>query len=370
MTVGVEEEFLLIDPETRTLAPVAEAVIAKASPLLGDRVTPELTLYQVESRSEPHTSLADLAEQLHAMRLHLAQAATASGARLISSGAPVLLPAGPPPLSSGERYVRSAAQFAALDDEQVSCACHIHIGFENRDQALHVSNHLRLWLPALITVAANSPFWGGRDTGYASWRTIAWNRWPVAGPPPYFASTSHYDDLVATLISTGAILDHRGVYWDIRPSHHLPTLEVRVADAALTVNHTVLLAALVRAAAGTALNAVRRREPVARPEPHLMRAAHWRAARDGLAGQTVNLSHPHHRLEPAQHHLRDFLTWLRTALHRHNDLRHLEALACHLQHHGTGASHQRRAYQRRHRFTDVVDDLVTRTLTPPVSRQS
>ncbi|MCK7624464.1 glutamate--cysteine ligase [Streptomyces sp. RS10V-4] len=366
MTIGVEEEFLLIDPETRLLAPVADAVIAKAAPALGDHVTPELTRYQVETRTDPHTSLAALAEQLHATRRQVAEAAATSGARLVSSGAPVLLPAGPPPLTSGERYARSAAQFGALDDEQVACACHIHLGFDDRDLALRVSNHLRVWLPALITVAANSPFWDGRDTGYASWRNIAWNRWPVAGPPPHFASTGHYDDLVATLIGTGAVLDHRGVYWDIRPSHHLPTLEVRVADAAPTVDHTVLLAGLVRAAAATALESVRRGEPAPQPDPHLLRAACWRAARHGLAGHAVNLTH--HALEPTQRHLRDFLTWLRSALSRHGDLRHVETLTAHLHRHGTGAAYQHRAYRRRQRLTDIVDDLVTRTLSPPLPR--
>ncbi|WP_256725820.1 glutamate--cysteine ligase [Streptomyces sp. IMTB 2501] len=365
--MGVEEEFLLVDPETRFLVPLAESVIAKASPELGDRVGPELTLYQVETRTDPHTRLTALADQLHSTRVQLARAASAGGARLVSSGAPILHPGGPPPITRGDRYARSAAWFAALDDEQVSCACHIHIGFDDRDHALQVSNHLRVWLPTLIAVAANSPFWAERDTGYASWRTMAWSRWPVAGPPPHFASTDHYDDLVATLIGTGAVLDHSGIYWDIRPSHHLPTLEIRVADAALTVDHTTLLAGLVRAAAATALDAVHRHQPAPQLDPHLLRSAYWLAARDGLTGNALDLTRS--RLQPAARRLHTFLTWLAPALRRHGDHQHIETLTTHLRPHATGTARQHIAYQQRHRFTDVVDTLVTHTLVPPNSHQ-
>ncbi|WP_143343147.1 carboxylate-amine ligase, partial [Crossiella equi] len=170
----------------------------------------------------------------------------------------------------------------ALDDEQVCCACHVHLGIADRDQAVKVSNHLRPWLPTLIALSGNSPLWAGRDTGYASWRTITWHRWPVSGPPPVFASAAHYDDVVGELIESGAVLDRAGVYWDIRPSTHVPTLEIRVADTGATVADTVLLTALLRAAGTTVL-----RDPASPPpaaDPVLLRAACWRAARDGLDG--------------------------------------------------------------------------------------
>ncbi|WP_369386305.1 glutamate--cysteine ligase [Streptomyces sp. CG1] len=363
LTVGVEEEFLLVDPYTRSLVPVASPVIATARAKLDDLVTPELTCYQAETRTEPHRNLGALAEQLYANRLLLSRAAAAHGAGLVSTGTPVLSPAGAPPVMPGERYERSARAFGALDEEQVCCACHVHVGMDSHEEAVQVSNRLRPWIAVLIAAAANSPLWGGRDTGHASWRTVCWARWPAAGPPPYFESAAHYDDVVATLIGTGVVLDAGGIYWDIRPSHHLPTLEVRLADAALTVDDTVLIAALVRAAAATALVEARAGRPAPRPEPHLLRAASWRSAHDGLTGAALD---PVSREPaPSSRRMHSLLAWIRPALASHGDTSLVESLLKRLHLHGTGAVRQRAAARHRQRPADTVDYLLTHTLTPP-----
>ncbi|WEO93489.1 glutamate--cysteine ligase [Streptomyces sp. FXJ1.172] len=365
LTVGVEEEFLLVDPHSRLLVPMAVPVIAAAQDKLGDLVAPELTCYQVETRTEPHRDLRALAEQLYANRLCLSRAAAAHGAGLVSSGTPVLAPAGAPPLMPGRRYERSARSFGALDEEQVCCACHVHVGMDSREEAVQVSNHLRRWIAVLIAVAANSPLWGGRDTGHASWRTVCWARWPAAGPPPHFESAGHYDDLVATLIGTGVVLDAGGIYWDIRPSHHLPTLEVRLADAGLTVDDTLLITALVRAAAAVALAEVRAGRTAPQPEPHLLRAASWRSAHDGLTGTVLDpLSR---EPAPSSRQIRSLLAWLRPALAWNGDTTLVDSLLSRLHLHGTGAVRQRAALRRRQRPADTVDYLLARTLTAPGS---
>ncbi|MFE7413815.1 carboxylate-amine ligase [Streptomyces laurentii] len=363
LTVGVEEEFLLVDPGTRQVVPAAPPVIATARARLGDLVGPELTRYQVETRTAPHRDLGALAEQLYANRLHVSRAAAAHGAGLISSGTPVLAPGGPPPLMPGDRYARSARTFGALDEEQVCCACHVHIGVDSREEAVQASNHLRGWIAVLIAVAANSPLWDGRDTGHASWRTLCWARWPAAGPPPYFESAGHYDELVAGLVDTGVIIDAGGVYWDIRPSHHLPTLEVRVADAGLTVDDTLLIAALVRGAVAAALDAVRAGLPAPPTDPHLLRAASWRSARNGLTSALID---PASRgLVPSSRLMRGLLDWIRPALARHGDAERVASLVSRLGLHGTGAVRQRAALRRRGEASDSVDYLLARTLAAP-----
>ncbi|MEU3370399.1 glutamate--cysteine ligase [Streptomyces sp. NPDC006660] len=362
----MEEEFLLVDPRTRTLAPDAEVVIATARAELGPRIGPELTAYQIETRTDPHTDLTALAEQLRTTRLVAARAAADHGVRLVASGAPVLAPPGAPPLTAGERYARSSAAHGALDDEEVACACHVHIGLGDRGQALAVSNHLRTWLPALTALTANSPFWAGRDTGHASWRSVTRHRWPVSGPPPLFASLSHYEDLVAALLATQTCPDTGGIYWDIRPSHTHPTLEIRIADTQPTVDDTVLLTALIRAAAATALREARSGRPAPQPDPQLLRAACWRAARDGLTGTALNLTH--HRLEPARAQLRALRDWVAPALAAHpSDARTVDAQLRRIERTGTGAQRQRAAHARRHTYEDVVDTLITQTVAPPGS---
>jgi carboxylate-amine ligase len=355
LTVGAEEEFLLVDPVSRAVSAQAGAVVAEAADELGDRVGPELTRYQVEVRTDPHSSLADFAEQVRSTRAAVVRAAARRGLRVISSGSPVLGQVSPPPLTAGPRYTASAAVFGALDDEQCVCACHIHVGVPDLATALQISNRLRPWIPALIALTGNSPFWAGRDTGYASWRTTTWGRWPVAGPPPYFESPSHFEDLVAGFIATGSIMDRGGLYWDIRPSHHVPTLEFRVADATATPRETVLLAGLVRAMAATALRAATTGEPAVRPAPEMLRAACWRAARDGLTGQGIDLSTG--RLSPAADQIDQLLSSLQPALKDHGDTELVNTLWSRVRATGNGADRQRAAHQRRRRLTDVVDHL-------------
>lgn len=358
VTVGVEEEYLLVDPVSRELSTEAGAVVKEAAAELGDRITTELTAYQIEVRTRPHQTLAGLADDVRSLRASVTRAAARLGLRIISSGSPVLGQQMPPPITSGPRYARSVSTFRALDDEQSVCACHVHVGVSDLTAALDISNHLRLWLPTLTALSANSPFWQARDTGYASWRTVTWWRWPIAGPPPFFESRSHFEDLVDSLITTGSIMDRGGLYWDIRPSHHVPTVEVRVADAASTVNDTVLLAGAVKGLALRALQAISEGRPAPRPQQEMLRAASWRAARDGLAGKAVGLTAGH--LVPAISQVRRLLAEVEGALPL-NEASYVRAQGSRLITGGNGADRQRAAYARRSSLNDVVDCLISAT---------
>ncbi|MVO85546.1 YbdK family carboxylate-amine ligase [Streptomyces sp. p1417] len=359
LTVGIEEELLLVDPVSRAVSPRGPEVARSVAGELGGRVGTELTRYQVELRTDPHTGLAAAGEQIRASRAALVRAAARHGLRVASSGTPVFGQASPLPVTPGPRYARSVATFRALDDEQSTCACHIHVGLPDPRDAVQVSNHLRPWLPTLTALAANSPYWAGQDTGYDSWRATCWGRWPVAGPPPYFESPAHFDELVHGLVEAGAVMDRSGLYWDIRPSHHVPTLEVRVADAALTAGDTVLLAALVRALTTAALHAVRTGEPAPRPAPEMLRAACWRAARDGLTGDGIDPVTG--GLVPQTELVERLLARVAPALRRHGDLDLTREQWARLRAEGNGAERQRAAFRRRSSLHDVVDYVVSVT---------
>lgn len=358
VTVGVEEEYLVVDPVSRELSAEAGKVVEEAAAELGDRVTTELTAYQIEVRTRPHRTLAGLAEDVRSLRASVARAAARLGLRIISSGSPVLGQQTPPPITSGPRYAQSVSTFRALDDEQSVCACHVHVGVPDLTVALDISNHLRPWLPTLTALSANSPFWQARDTGYASWRMVTWWRWPIAGPPPFFESPRHFEDLVDSLVATGSIMDRGGLYWEIRPSHHVPTVEVRVADAASTVHDTVLLAGVVKGLALGALEAASEGMPAPRPQQEMLRAASWRAARDGLAGEAVDLTTGH--LVPAISQVRRLLADAERALPL-KDASYVRAYGSRLITGGNGADRQRAAYARRSSLNDVVDCLISAT---------
>lgn len=357
---GVEEEFLLVDPVTRTVAPRAAAVRDRARPALGDRVSGEITKFQLETKTLPCHDAGELLGQLTVARAQLAAAAEAEGLRIIASGTPVLGAAVPPPITEGARQDRGTSAFRGLHDEISICAVHVHVEMPDRERAVLVSNHLRQYLPAFIALSANSPYWAERDTGYASWRTMNWCRWPVAGPPPYLTSAAHYDELVATMLAAGGLVDEGTIFWDIRPSAHLPTLEVRVADMPVTAAESVLLAVLVRALAVNAAAAVDHGDPGPVIAPELLRLAYWRAARDGMDGCGIDV-HTGRPL-PAAELVSRLVREARAVMTANNELDLVTCWLRGLAASGTGAARQRAAAARRGELADVVDDLIVRTV--------
>jgi carboxylate-amine ligase len=360
LTLGVEEEYLVVDPVTRAVVPDGPEVARRAAVDLGEAVSTEITRFQVEARTPPCTDIGELRRAIYRMRAIVIDAAASLGRRIVASGTPVLGGVVPPPIGDHPRYQQSLRVYRALDDEQTICACHIHVGITDREQAVQVSNHLRHHLPILIALTANSPFWDGRDSGYASWRTLVCARWPVAGAPPYFSSLGHYERLVSTLLQAEVLLDRASIYWDVRPSSHVPTLEIRVADVPTNLEDTVLLAALIRGLVVVALASVERGERAPQIPPELLRAAYWRAARDGMEGNGIDV-HNTSQLRPAAQIAQRLIEHARPGLRHSGDYELVNASLHKLITTGGGAAHQRAAFARSGSLTDVVDYLITHT---------
>ncbi|MFB7664348.1 glutamate--cysteine ligase [Kitasatospora sp. NPDC056138] len=358
-SVGVEEEYLLVDPGSREVRPCAAAVVKRAAVELGDQVSPELAQFQIEAKTLPCVGLDELHRQLRRMREVVAAAAEAEGVRAIATGSAVLGDAVPTQVSELPRYRAQLDTYRGLVSEHAICACQVHVCVPDREQALLTVNHLRPWMSVLVALMANSPFWAGRDTGYASWRRLMWDRWPVAGPPPYFSDLADHDRCLESLAVTGALLDQRAVYWDIRLSTRYPTLEIRVADMPVTAEESALLAGLVRALAVTALTAVEHGDPGPPVSAEQLRAACWRAARDGLSGSGIDPRSG--RLVPAGQTVDSLLDHVRPALEELGDLPAVTEGLRRLAAAGTGAERQRAVHARRRSLTDVVDFLAAQT---------
>ncbi|MBY6438054.1 glutamate--cysteine ligase [Rhodococcus kroppenstedtii] len=286
-TVGVEEEFFLVDPVTSRLVDCNGAV-ADRGRATGVDVVSELTRYQVETNSRPERDMHRLRRLLAASRRGLSAAAHSCGVAVLAAGVcPTPAPErGPAAISDTSRYHRLAETHGALAFADPCCGCHIHVEMPDRATAIGVSNHLRPWLPVLLALTANSAIHDGVDTRHRSWRSVLWGRWPTAGPPPVHRSPEHFDETVRMLIDCGAILDEASLYWDIRPSAHHPTIEIRVSDIPATVEETVLLAALVRALATTARWAHDAGRPA--PEPQFLDMAYRCAQHSGMDGTALD----------------------------------------------------------------------------------
>ncbi|MFF4266084.1 glutamate--cysteine ligase [Streptomyces virginiae] len=359
LTVGVEEEFLLVDARSFRVVPAAPLVLATADGLPGE-LHPEGTRYQVEISTPIAHSAASLRAELAALRRTVGRAARAHGCRLLAAPSPVVAVEGPLHLTDDEpRQREQHRRFGALTDTLVSCGRHIHIGTLDVDTAVAVSNRIRPWLPTLIALAANSPFWGGRDTGHASWRAMAWSGWPSAGLPPHFTSTAHFRRSVQTLLGSGAALDTKMVYWDLRPSGHWPTLEIRAPDMSPDIDSAILQAELARALVSTALREIAERRPEPAVRDDVLRLARWRAAHDGLEGFGLD---PYSGTElPAADLAEALLDLVAPELSAAGDLDHAAKTLAGLLRDGSGAHRQRVAFARRQDLTDVLRHLTDET---------
>ncbi|MDG9705991.1 glutamate--cysteine ligase [Streptomyces sp. DH37] len=283
-SVGVEEELLLVSADSGEPQAVSGAVLASVGE--GEELEKELQEEQLETGTRPRTQMVDLAVEVRRWRGAASQRARAVGAEVAALATSPL--AVDPSLSPGDRYRRMVGEYGLTAQEQLTCGLHVHVGVESDEEGVAVMDRIRPWLAPLLAMSANSPFWQGEDSGYASYRNRVWGRWPSAGPVEVFGSAENYHERVRSMIGTGALLDEGMVYFDARLARNYPTVEVRVADVCLDARDTVLLAALVRALVETAARAWRAGEPPAPVDVGLLRLAGWRASRSGLTGDLVH----------------------------------------------------------------------------------
>ncbi|MFE2876504.1 YbdK family carboxylate-amine ligase [Streptomyces roseus] len=338
-TVGVEEEFFLVDPHTRLVVPAGPVVAARAAGRVGDLVAEEFALCQVEGRTPPCRSGAELCGHLDRVRAALVGAARAEGVRVCASGTPVLQGPGPVQVADHARYLAAGLQYRSMMDDFAVSALHVHVHLPDRELAVWTANRLRPWLPLLIAVSANSPFHRGTDTGYAGYRTVLRSRFPCLGPPPYARTLQEHERLAAAISASEAMLDPTTAYWDLRPHPRLPTLEIRVMDVLPDVRDTVAVALLLRALVTTLAGRACEHGPGPAWEAEVLRAACWRAARDGWSAACFDPASGRYR--PADDIAADTVALLRPALEASGDAREVEALFRRIAEHGDAATRQR-----------------------------
>ncbi|GHB40580.1 putative glutamate--cysteine ligase 2 [Streptomyces viridiviolaceus] len=358
-TVGVEEELLLVNPETGDPRALSAAVLARVSHNGGDQDVFEKELHEqmLEFATHPQADLERLHAEIVRCRKEAARLAGEIGctvAALATSPLPVS-----PAVGVNRRYQWMADQYGVVVHEQLVLGCHVHVSVESDEEGVAVIDRVRPWLPVLAALSANSPFWQGKDSGYSSYRSRVWQRWPSAGPTELFGSAERYHRRVADMVATGTILDEGMIYFDVRLSQRYPTVEFRVADVCLHAETAVLIAALARALVDTAAREWREGREPAEHSVSLLRLAAWRAARSGL---TSELLHPATmRRMPAEAVVRALLEHVGEALAADGDLDRARESAARLLRCGNGARIQRELLERTGNLRDVVTECVRRT---------
>ncbi|MDX1643900.1 MAG: carboxylate-amine ligase, partial [Thermoanaerobaculia bacterium] len=246
-TIGIEEEYQIIDPETRELQSYIQEFLDKGQIVLEDQIKPEMLQSQVEVGSHICRSIAEARQELVRLRSSVSELAAEHGLRVAAASTHPFSKWTEQRVTEAERYHKHHEAMADVARRMLIFGMHVHIGIEDKELMIDVMDQARYFLPHLLALSTSSPFWHGRDTGMKSYRSIVFENLPRTGPPPEFESWVDYERFVQTLLKTGSIDEPTKIWWDIRPHPRFPTLEFRVYDICTKVDEAICLAALTLA---------------------------------------------------------------------------------------------------------------------------
>ena len=282
-TIGIEEEYLLVDPETRNLAddPPA-AILEDCRKRIGDQVTPEFLRSQIEVGTQVCTSISGAAEQIRSLRCCIREVAESHGLAMIAASTHPIADWDLQKHTEKERYNTLAQSMKTVVRRMLICGMHVHVGIENDDLRIDLMNQVSYFLPHLLAISTSAPFWHGIETGLKSYRMAVWNELPRTGLPPQFDSYGEYRRLVDTLVGTGVIEDASKLWWDIRPSGKFPTLEMRMTDICTRMEDSICIAAIYRCLLRMLWRLRRNNQRWRQYDRFMISENRWRASRYGI----------------------------------------------------------------------------------------
>ncbi len=282
-TIGIEEEYLLIDPETRNLADDPPAtILEQCRKQIGDQVTPEFLRSQIEVGTKVCNTIAEATEELRTLRRCIRDVAEDHGLAMIAASTHPIADWDLQKHTEKDRYNTLAQSMQTVARRLLICGMHVHVGIEDDDLRIDLMNQVGYFLPHLLAISTSAPFWRGLETGLKSYRMAVWNELPRTGLPPQFDSFGEYQRLVATLVQTGVIEDATKLWWDVRPSGRFPTLEMRMTDICTRMEDAICIAAFYRCELRMLWRLRRANQRWRQYDRFMISENRWRASRYGI----------------------------------------------------------------------------------------
>jgi len=336
-TLGIEEEFQIIDPVTRELRSHIQEILGEGKVTLKEQIKPEMHQSVVELGTDVCGDMNKAREQVIALRGHLARTAARAGLKIASAGTHPFSHWFDQHITEGERYATIVKDMQQVARANLIFGLHVHVGIPDRETAIHVMNQMRYFLPHLYALSTNSPFWVGRNTGLKGYRLKVFERFPRTGMPDAFESLSEYEDFTKLLIKTGCIDNPKKIWWDIRLHPFFDTLEVRICDAQSRVDDTMALAALIQAIVARLFKLLWQNTTFRVYRRRLIDENRWRASRYGLEGMLIDFGRECE--VPVLDLMEELLQFISTEVDELGTQREIEHVRKIL-HHGTGADRQ------------------------------
>ena len=357
-TLGVEEEFQIVDPETRELRSHIEQILNEGSVTLKENVKPEMHQSVVELGTDICRDTADARAAVVRLRRSLAEAAGRGGLKIASAGTHPFSHWIDQQITEGERYKTIVKDLQQVARANLIFGLHVHVGIPNRETAVQVMNQMRYFLPHLFALSTNSPFWIGRNTGFKGYRLKVFERFPRTGIPEIFESLSEYQEYLDLLIKTNCIDNAKKIWWDLRLHPFFDTLEIRVCDAQSRVDDTIMLAALIQAIVAKLFKLSWQNLTFRHYRRRLLDENRWRATRYGIDGKLIDFGKQEEvEARSLIHELLDFVATEVDELGSAKDVAHVERVLSE----GTGADRQLDVWNRTRDLRAVVDRIVAET---------
>lgn len=358
-TIGIEEEYQIVDPETRELKSYITRLLETGKLILREQVHPELHQSIVEISTKVCRTPAEARAELVRLRQAVMALAARDGLKIAAAGTHPFSSWLDQEITPFQRYLGIKEDMQLLAQELLIFGTHVHVGIEDPELRLDVMNMARYMLPHVLCLTTSSPFWLGRDTGLKSYRSIVFRHFPRTGIPPAFNSPAALHQLLDTLVKTHCIPDGSKIYWDVRYHHTFPTLEFRICDVCTRVDEAVCVAALFQALVAK-LWKLRRDNLAFRPYPAaLIEENKWRAARYGLDGKLIDFGK--NAEVPARDLIRELIEWFLGDVIDDLGSRNEIEYAYRILAEGSSADRQLATYQRTDDLHAVVDQLIAET---------
>lgn len=355
-TIGIEEELMILDAESFELVNAVESLLEGQSP---ERVKPELMESVLEIATSPHPNTAEAGAELRALRARVAGAAAARGLTIGSAGTHPFAMWEEQRIVARPRYRDLVSDLRFVARQELLFGQHVHVGLDDREKAIHVANGMRVHLPVLLALSANSPFWRADASGLASTRTPIFRAFPRVGIPPTYDGWDDYEDKIGFMVESRVIADYTYLWYDVRPHPNLGTVEIRVMDAQTRVEHALGLAALIQAMVKELAEHFEAGEQLTRYPHQMVDENKWLAARHGLDGELVDL--PSRERIATRELARRLLDRLRPHAEELGSAAELAGVEDLLER-GNGAARQLVVHEANHDLREVVAEIASATV--------
>ena len=359
LTIGIEEEYQIIDPKSRELTSFISEFLDQGAILFRDQLQPELLQSQVEVGSRVCKNIQDVTTEIKRLRNMIFNLAQENDCSIIAAGTHPFSSWKNQVVTERDRYYGFVDSMQIVAKRLLIFGMHIHIGIDDRDLRIDIMNQMRYFMPHILAFSTSSPFWRGENTGFKSYRSIVFEDLPRTGTPEYFDSASAYDQYVDTLISSGCIDEPTKIWWDIRPHPKFPTLEFRICDCTTRVEDVIAIAAMVQALVGKLIE-LRKKNLTWRPyRSGFIAENKWRAMKDGVQGKLIDFGK---RAEsPISDLMEELLDFVDDVVDQLGSREEIENLGMILKS-GSSADRQLKRFEETGKMEDVVDMLIEETM--------